>query len=296
MFFNKPSTPPAATLCPLAIIGTSPLAFYLADILQNNHYNVTILVAANQLESWSRLGSFTIKPTNFHTHHTNFRFASHLDSSVEYCFIASSPEANQSDLLLLQDSSLATVPIINLSSFYNRDLIAKFTKTKVITAYFSGALSLDKNTLQSLERNPKIELCCDSETASPIKQLFESSVLSFSFSTASITLYWRHFAPFYISNLLLLLYQQDISATLMQPAIRHLADSAINEICRLAAAEKATLEAGDVLTEIYAQANGSQNEFSSTRNFTVFANLLKGVDRFETPALHELLRTTAKKY
>ena len=294
MFFSKPAPAPAS-LTRVAVIGTSPLAFFLADVLQNNCCAVTILMAANKLNTYTRRSSLNVKLSNFQNRHASFSFAAKLDSAADFVFIASSPEDSRNDLLLLQDPLLKSAPLINLSSFYNRRIISQFNKSD-IPAYFNGWLNLEKNSLHLLERSPVLELCCDAETAVTIKALFADSPVSLTFPAPSPNLFWQHLAPFLLGNLLVLSAGRDISSVLLQNDIRRQTDTAVNELCKLAKAEKVSLDPANILPRLYAFPDNYQSEFSSPQSFAALSALIPGINRFDTPALYGFLANAAKKY
>ena len=146
MLFNKHSAPLFVSDKNIAIIGTSPQAFFLADSLQLRHHAVTILVSASQLKRYNQLGTFIIKPTKFQTRHTSFTFASSFDISPDFIFLASSPENASADLFFLTATSIKGSKLINLASFYNYKNLSLLKENKEIRAYLNAQFNLEKNS------------------------------------------------------------------------------------------------------------------------------------------------------
>lgn len=297
MFFGKTTPPPAVLNKHIAVIGTSPLAFFLADLLQLNGCGVTILVPASKLEAYSRLSPFTIKPTKFQTRHTGFVFASTLDFLPDFIFLASTPENAATDLLFLTPPAVKTIPLINLSSFYNRKLLPQLVKHKEIRAYFNGQITLEKNTLHLLDKLPKMEIDAVSETVAAIRRLFNETHLNISLATGTAqTTFWEHLAPFFLGNLLLLSGKGTLPEQLIRPERRRQADSAAVELTALAKKEKVSLDSSAVLAQLYTFVDEYRSEFSSPQGLTKLFAILPEIDPFKTPELYGLCTAAAKKY
>ncbi len=293
MFFNKINPSAAVSNLNIAIIGTSPLALLIADILLSQGYQTTLLVSQNKLASYTKLNPFTVKTSSFQSHRIDFPFASTLTAPADYCFLASSPESNRTDLLLLQDAFLKNTPIINLSAFYNRQFL-KDLKKDSFNGWFGGWLNLEKNTLQLLERNPKLEINCPQDIAANLAPLFNKNTFNLSFCCSKADLFWPQLLPFFLGNLLLLASNQTISSALNQPTYRQLVDNAIKEIALITPSLKNKLNLSDVLPQIYAIPDNYKSEFTSPVAFNLLSSLIKGITPFTTPHLNQLLTSAAK--
>ena len=297
MFFGKTTPSPAEPDKHIAVIGTSPLAFFLTDILQLNGCAVTILVSESKLETYSHLSPFTIKTAKFQTRHTNFVFSSALDFSPDFIFLASAPENAALDLLFLTSAVFKIIPLINLSSFYNHKLLPQLTKHKEIRAYFTGQINLEKNTLLLLDKLPKMEIDAVSETVTSVRRLFNETHLNISLATGtSKTIFWEHLAPFFLGNLLLLDGKNSLHEQLIHPDRRQQADVAASELAALAKKDKASLDSSAVLAQLYTFVDEYRSEFATPAGFTRFLSLLPGINPLTTPGLYKLCTAAANKY
>ena len=296
MIFNKTETPSSSTSADIAIIGTSASAFFLADTLQNSGCQVTVLVPPHQLESYNKRGAFCIKQSRFQNKHTHFTFASVAAKPYDFCFLASTPAQTSSDLLCLNQPYLHIVPVINLSFLYNRNLLNKLNTVKIIPAVFKAQLSLNKNTVELYEHSPKLEIITSGENAVRLKNIFNDSSIDLNILPSDKRFFWQNLAPYFIGNLLLLCYNKPISALMSQAETRHQADSAVNELISLAATDKISLDSGEIIARIYTFANDYPGDIKTQNDFNAFLNLIKELNRFDTPVLFDLLSLASKKY
>ncbi|MDD7313347.1 MAG: hypothetical protein PUH03_03220 [bacterium] len=293
MLFSKQPTPKNKKI---AIIGTSPLAFYLSDTFIENGYNVKQIVPLNLLDNFTHSGAITVKSSLYKNHRQEFSFTSELKNDVDFCFLASAPENYRSDLLLLTNSFLKNIPLINLSSFYNHFLFNEQADYQEIPAFFKGWINFDGVTLQPLEKQSRLILECPIEKAVEIKKLFDDTPFNLIFAENNKNTFWQNLAAFFLTNLLLTSYSQSISKIFADKETRAIADKAIKELCFLAKKEKVFLEPSKILTDIYACPDEYKSEFSSAKGIHVLGQLIQNLTPFETPEVQNLLNTTVKKY
>ena len=296
MIFNKTTSSSSVPLAEIAIIGTSALAFFLDDTLHNTGCRVTVLVPPHQLEAYNKRGAFCIKQSRFQNKNVHFNFACTPTKPCDFCFFASTPGQSQTDLTLLQHSFLATTPIINLSSLYNNSIISNFTTSPVFAAFSNCQLSLNKNTVEMLERSPKLEIVKASDNTDTLKQIFADTPVNLNFITATPKFLWTKLAVYFIGSLLLMIYGKNISSILMRQDIRQQTDSAITEIIGVAQKEKATPDSSEILAQLYTFADDYSGDIITLRDFNAFSNLIKNINNFETPTLFNLLIRASKKY
>lgn len=295
MFFTKNVQPPVSQNKNIAVIGTSPLAFFLADTLQNNGCQTTIIVSPAKLDGYKPLNPFTVKPARFQSRHTNFHFASSVDFKPDFCFLASAPTEASSDLLFLSAEPVKLAPLINCSSFYNHRLLPKISPTKEISGYFSGGLNLNKNTLIHLKSLPKLQLCSTSDTAVQIKRLFDDSQISITLSHHNKTFFWEHLSVFFLSNLLLISEPASLVTRLTDPDTRNQAELAAAELVKLAKKHKISLDSSEILAGLYDIEDGSHSEFTTPAALNVLLNILPEINRFDTPSLFRLSANAVNK-
>lgn len=294
MFFSKAPKTAGTPLAKAAVIGTSPLAFFISGSLQNNNCAVINLVSAGKLQKYAQNDTFTICPSDFQNQRHDFSFASAPAEEPDFIFLASSPEDVQNDILLLAHPLLKTAPVINLSFLFNKKILISSNDRKIISAFCRSFFNLEKNTLTFLKRTPEIEICAAPDFMKSLKRLFENTSLSFTVSQEESLLFWQNLIPFFLGNVISLAEKKNVSDSLLQQSVRKLADSALNEFFALAAAEKINLDTSQILPRLYSFPDNYAGEISSVRQFNAFANLLPQISRFETPALFELLSKASK--
>lgn len=293
MLFSKQPTPKDKKI---AVIGTSPLAFYLSDTFIENGYDVKQIVPLNLLDNFTHSGAITIKSSLYKNHRREISFESELKVPVDFCFLASSPENYRSDLLLLTNPFLKNIPLINLSSFYNHFLFNEQADYQEIPAFFKGWVNFDGVTLQPLEKQSRLILECPLEKAIGIKKLFDDTPFNLIFAEKNKNTFWQNLAAFFLTNLLLTSYNQPFSKIFADKETRAIADKAIKELCSLAKKDKISLESSKILTDIYACPDEYKSEFASAKGILVLGQLIQNLTPFETPTLQNLLNTAGKKY
>lgn len=280
----------------IVFIGTSASSFYLADLFQSAGYNVCFLVFPHLLKKYQKRGDFCIKHSRFQSKHVKFHFISALEEHCDICFISSCPGDAKKDLLLLNSKLQQPVPIINLSPFYNFKEINKLKNFKIINAFFTAQISGTKNTIELQERSSKIELFTDSEIFQQIKNIFSGSPINVHVYNPINLSFWQHLAVYFISTLLLSVYDNSISSLLNQPDIRKQTDMAISELLKLAKKDKISLDSGEILAHIYTFSDNYRGDIQSRSDFNAFSSLIKGINYFETPILSKFINLASKKY
>ncbi len=293
MFFTKnPSFSPNSGLnC--VVIGFSPLALFITDILLNQGHKTTLLVPQNKLDYYTKLNPFTVKTSSFQSKRTDVPFASSLNAPADFCFIASSPASSRIDILLLQTPMLKDTPLINLSSFYNQRIL-KELKKDFFSGWLNSWLNLEKNTIHLLERNPKLEIHCPSDLGADITSLFAKNSADMSLSITKSDMFWTRFIPFFLSNLILLASNQSISLALTQQHYRQLVDGAIKELETLTHLTEKRLNTSDILPQIYTTPDNYKSEFSSPESFSVLSSLLGNISPASMPNLNNLFMSAVK--
>ena len=296
MFFTKAEASQPNLLSSIVLIGTSAQSFYLADILQSSGHKVTFLIPSYLLEKYQKIGSFCIKPSRFQNKHASFQFTSNLTKPADFCFICSHPGAAKNDILLLNHSLKQPLPIINLSSFYNSKHLDNLPDFNIINAFFNAQITMNKTTIELLERSPKIELFTNDPAAQSIKNLFSTSNIDINICNQSRSIFWQHLATYFISSLLFMVYDDGISPLLNRTDIRKQTDLALTELIKLAKKENISLDSGEILASIYTISDNYRGDIQDYTDFNAFSYLIKGINHFDTPVLSQLMSIAAKKY
>lgn len=292
MFFARKNREGVFTRKMVAIIGTSSLAKFLAAFLQDNGAEVVVLVSPNNVEKYRKIGGFSFRNTTFQNRCFDFNFVSFIDRKVDYCFLASRPFEAKNDLLLLNNHSLKGVCCINFSSFYNYGELEKMKNVNELRGYFENFLVEDKNEIQLLNRNFKISLCGNETGGDEIRRLLNKSGVDIVKVTNNKGVFEQKLAVFALMNLILQVYDKNVSSLLDDSKIREQIDLAIKEYCSL----RIGVDASSILPNIYVVSDSYKGEFTSKEDFMSLCSLFDGVDYFETPILYNWILEAAKKY
>jgi hypothetical protein len=284
MFFYKGKKNTDTKLGKVVIIGTSPLAFVLADVIQNNNYDVSILTSKLEKQTFNHTKPFCFKYSNAISHQSSFSFIEDLSSSPDYCILASSLDEISSDFLLLQNLLLKDVPLINFTSCYSK----KLTNKQIIKAFFKGWLQRDKNNIFSLDRSLEIVFSINKSDYS-LSNIFSNQHMSVSYNEKSFPNFWEQITPFLIANLLLLKNKQSLSEMLPDKNIRKQIDAILKEISSLAAKSSEKFDSSKALATIYAIPSGYKGDIHLPKSFNNLVSTLTETNHFDTPYLHNLI-------
>ncbi len=285
MFFNKKTKTTNSKLGHIVIIGTSPLAFILADIIQNNNYDVSFLVSKLDSQNFNSCKPFSIKYSNTQTNQLYLSFTDNIIKSPDYCILASDLENLKSDFLLLQNPLLKDTNLINFVSNYTQ----KFINKTYIPAYFNGWLQRDKNNIIALNKNIEITFFCNNKKDFNISNIFSSPHLSFSYNDKSLPNFWEQTSSFLIANLLILKYKQSPSCLLLDENIRKQVDAILKEISFLAKKNSENFDSSKSLASIYAIPNNYNGEINNVKSFNNLVPSITSINHFDTPFLHNLI-------
>lgn len=295
MLFSKSSKNTIVSQTEITIIGTSPQAFFIGDLLQNISCSVTFLVPENQLVRYKKSFSLTFRPSGFQNRRVEFSFVSEAKKRPSFVFLASNPEDLKNDLLFLSSATLKDVPIVNLSFACTRRLPESLIPRNVYPAFIDGLFMFEKNILTFVSRPQNLKIQTSSDILSELKNLFGSTLIIHK-ADSPADLFWQDFTPVFLGSLLTQIKHQNISTCLNNSEMRNLADSALKELSVLAKKEKSDFDTSKALTAIYGFADNYTGEFTTKQRLTALMNCFPQISRFETPALFELLAQTLNKY
>lgn len=294
MFFSKTKDAPVSKT-EIVIIGTSPQAFFIGDLLQNSHCSVTFLVPENKLIQYQKDFSLIFRPSGFQNRRVEFSFVSKTQKRPAFVFFASAPEDLKNDFLLLSAPELKDVPAINLSFActlrFSEDLISP----NMYPAFLDGQFVFEKNILTFANRPQNLKIQAPTDVLSALKDLFGSALIIHK-SVSQTDLFWQDFAPVFLGSLITQALKQNISSGLGAPETRNLADSALKELASLAQKEKSGFDTSKALTVIYGFADNYMGEFTTAQRLNAFIACFPQINRFDTPALFELLARALNKY
>ena len=274
------------------VIGASPLAVFLVHLLQEKGVDVTLITDA---EKNNILNNYVIKSA-FQNQDVEIRSSKFIEKKPEFCFLASSFNEYQKDLIYLSDEILKGVPIINFASFYNRKLIEQLDNIEEIRAYFNGFLVKAKKEVYHLNRVSDITICCEAEVVKELKNLLTSKKTNVKLAKNTKKLFWQELVPCLLGNLYVLMYQSDVSQILTDNNKRQKLDLMIAEVVKLLKKAKQQIDEQKILPDIYAFPDGFSSEFDSLQGIEVLSRLIDGIDYFETPELFEIISKVYKKY
>ena len=287
-FFKKENETPKRLV---AVLGTSPLASFLTCVLQENNIEVVVLSSSNK-DNDTKTESCVLK-SNFQNQNFSFKVCKHLNRRPEYCFLASSYDEYKNDLIALSDNMLKGVKVINFSSFYNHEIIAQLPNIDELRAYFNSWLIKDKKDLILLSRNSEIVLCQKEDDNKDIHQILFNKKIEI--KTRKDDVFGQKLASWFLGNMLILAYNDDISKLLLNNEKRQKVDKIIKEIAQVLKVKGYQIDTQTLLTDVYAFPDGFESEYNSPRGRLVLTDMMGRVDRFDYPELFELIGVVAKK-
>ena len=296
MFFSRLKQSSVPSRGSVAIIGSSPIAFLLADIIQTNNFKTTLVVSSKELAQNYLPKFLTIQSLSLQNHQVSFNYSDTLPV-VDFCIIASKPEKAKTDVLLLSKNILNEIPVVNFSHLYNKDIIKELDISSVYPGYFNSWLISEKNTLKLLERKAEIHIQGTAEKITPLLPLFENSIVNTSTISPNKKYLWHYLIPYFLCNLILLGKPgQNLLSVLQQQDYREQINTAAKELCCIAKAQKESVSETDIFSKLYNVPNTYKTSISSIYSFQAFISLIPEINKFETPALYELLSSVLNKY
>ena len=261
--------------------------------VDKNNIDVVVL-SLNKKDDDSKTETFVFKSNN---QNQNFLFktCNYIDRKPECCFLASSFDEYKNDLLALSDDMLKDVSIINFASFYNHKIIDKMTSIKETKAYFDGWLVENKKDLLLLSRGAEIVFCQKDENKD-IQSLLLSKKTEIKNCKDGKKTFWQKMSAWFLGNMLVLAYKEDISKLLLDSEKRQKVDAGIREIAKVLKKENVQLDTQVLLTDIYAFPDGYSSEYNSLKGSMFLSEMLGNIDRFDCPVLSEIISNATKKY
>lgn len=290
-FFKKNDDEPKRFV---AVTGTSPLALFLAYILQQNNVEVVVLDKlkrnkTDKTESW-------LFKSNFQNQGFSIKFCNELNKKPEYCFLASSFDEYRNDLLALSDDFLKGVKVVNFASFYNHELIEQMENVDEIRAYFTGWLMKSKKEITMLNRNAEIKICSMENIEKDLQAILNDNKLEVKFGKDSKKTFWQKMSAWFLGNLLVLAYENDVSKIMLNNELRQNTDAVMKDISQILKTKEVQIDTQTLLTDVYAFPDGFVSEYASLRGLNSLSEMIEIPDYFNHPKLFEMIKKAFKKY
>ena len=237
---------------PVYILGNTPLSQYLAAKFILNGENAVIIAPKQSCQT-------EIEISLREEHSLKKQKVSipcrHYSSEKAKMLIITSPNSRlKSELMLLSVAHFSSAPVIVFSMISDFRIIESLLKHNTVRACFDGWLQTKDNQIFILGNEPQVTL------SKPFNTLeYSLKALSY-FHGAEILcqtcedknqVFWQAFAGYAVSALASARYRQSIFNILKNKDKQNLIESAVSEICALAAAENVSLASEDILKKIY---------------------------------------------
>ncbi len=296
MFFGKEDKTSICKDEKIAVIGDSPLAFFLQAYFHNMGYECKLLLSENQANSYRKLGTFTVRSPFM----PNFRHKPEIISSgkqhFDFYIIASSAESFRGDIFFIPDGTNSR--IINLSSFYNHHFLSQLNKPKIINGYAKAHISLNsgKDTLDVYDKDLSIVLSSAGTSALSIGNLFSAPAFSINFVKNFMPLFWQDLCLYFTEELLLATFSGKISELLQDMKSQRQISGIIGELKHILQPTEIHINEGEVLSGIYAVPSEYRGLNFKRTGFINFSNLFSDIRADNTPKIYNLLMQMSKKY
>lgn len=253
MFFKKKkienNQPDSSTgTDPVFIIGSSPLALYLALKLQNAGDKAVIATLATERRHL-RSKELTLKEEhNLQKSSASLPLVSIINKKPKLIIVAADSYNLKSHLTLLPGKTYPGTPLICFSRIYDLKTIRPLFGDNFCKAYFKGALSFNDDIVSLKGSAPKITLsrAFSEDTSDITAGIFQKLNIELEFSENDRRNFWYHFAPYALSylaatpllNISELLKNKDLKKELSQAAV---------ELETLAAGENIDLRKDEII-------------------------------------------------
>lgn len=253
MLFAKTESQTAPITLNLAILGTSPLSFYLAAELQKSGHRITVVCRPAEADEFNATDFVFKDSRRLQSRRHNFRFAFELETPPQLLLITSDMPRLRSDLLLLAPSRLSDAPIVSFTPETPSGLISDILNRPVINALFDGWLTREKNHIICFSRRNGVTFGLNetSPQFSFMQDVFTGSGIEVRADENSPRSFWNWFAPRIIAALVIAASGRGLDDLAKSPDGRKLIDAGISEVIILAANDGVRLENTEILSQIY---------------------------------------------
>lgn len=258
MFFNSYSMDSETTKITefpetIYILGINAASLFLAHKLQEGGHNVTIVDSPERLNTFLPDKELQIKEERLlQRKRTTINTTSQIKQIPSLLIIASEASYLQSNLTLLSFAKVNKVPALNLCMFCDNTLIGNFTHGPVLSGYLTSFCHWEKGQLNILSSS-QIDLACGEQhpVFSQIQKCLEPTNISLSAVPETGKNYWNNLIPYSLASLLAEESGKNIYTFTKDGKGRQQIDNLLDELLKLAAADKTPVERVEILKRIY---------------------------------------------
>ena len=268
MFFNRTSlsTKQPKTSLNICILGTSAVAFFVAEQLQNAGHQIKILCPPSEADEYNSTDFIFKNNRHLKTKRSQFNYCFEQPTSPEVLLIASKPQKLRSDLLLLSPTNLQDTIIINLSPSTPENFVSEMLNLTSINAYFFGWLHQNQNHISLLSASPFINftLSPHSEQFQNIHNIFDETEIETKSNISAAHNFWQWLAPHAIIFLVSEASDKSFYYCTQKAEHRQIIENCLPEIIALASLDNANLEKSDILRTLYSAPENYLSPFHSS--------------------------------
>lgn len=255
MFFNRPSLSSKQTKTPqnICILGTSTIAFFIAEHLQSAGHQINILCSPLEVDEYNST-EFVFKDNHrLKTKRSLFTYCFEQPVSPDVLLIASKPQKLRSDLLLLSSTNLQDTIIINLTPSTPENFVSEMLNLSAINAYFFGWLLQNQNHISLLSASSFINftLSPHSEQFQNIHCIFNETEIETKANVSAAQNFWQWLAPNAIIFLVSEAADKNFYYCAQKTEYQMIIENCLNEIISLASLDNACLEKSNLLKILY---------------------------------------------
>lgn len=267
MFFNRTSLSTKHTKTPqnICILGTSSVALFIAEQLQNTGHQIKILCPPSEVDEYNSTDFVFKDNRHLKTKRSQFKCCFEQPASPDFLLIASKPQKLRSDLLLLSPTNLQNTTIINLTPSAPENFVSEALNLASVNAYFFGWLHQSQNHISLLSASPFINftLSAHSEQFQNIQNLFDETEIETKSNVSAAHNFWQWLAPHAIIFLISEASDKSFYYCAQKPEYRQIIENCLPEIIALASSDNANLEKSDILRTLYSVPENYLSPFHS---------------------------------
>ncbi len=258
MFFNISSldsetidiTDSPETIC---ILGINAASLCLAYRLQECGHHLTIIDSPERLSFFLPEKELQVKEERLlQRKRTTINTSFQIEETPSLLIIASETPYLMSNLTLLSSPKISKVPTLNLSLFCDNALISNFTHGPVLSGYLTSFSHWEKGQLNILSPS-QIDSSCGNQhpVFTQIQKCAKNSNISLCAVPEAGINYWNNLIPYSLASLLAEESGKNIYTFTKDGKGRQQIDNLLDELLKLAVADKAPVERVEILKRIY---------------------------------------------
>ena len=299
----KPLSTPDTDPRPVYIVGANALAVFLAARLQEAGCR-TIIISDPKTNTDLSTNGVTVKE-DYSLKKIRYRFETSfwLKYEPRLIILAETAPRIKSAATVISPHKLGTAPILCFSLLKDSSWLRAIFGNNIINGYFEGWTTSSEQQVAVLGRAPSLLLSCGEYNTLPeveaLQKFLNRASLNCRIAEDDNTAFWNHFAVYATGSLLTAVHGQNIFDLLKNRTLREKIRPLLEETVALAAAEKVTLNADNLLKILYNIPNNYifplQESFRSGSHgeLPYFGAVISDAARFSgcrVPGLNELLK------